>query len=50
MATSNYSSIVKFAGNNLIKGKLKWSTVTTNKNYSPHQDEILAYINEKGYR
>ena len=48
MATQ-YTSMAKFMGNNLIKGKLTWSKVTTNKNYAPHADEALAYINEKGY-
>jgi hypothetical protein len=48
MATQ-YSSMAKFIGKNLISGKLKWSTVTTNKNFAPYADEALAYIGEKGY-
>ena len=49
MATTTYSVMARFAGKNLIKGKLTWSTITTNKNYSPYADEILAYINAQGY-
>ena len=44
-----YSSMATFIGKNLIKNKLKYSTVRTNQNYAPYAEEALAYLAERHY-
>ena len=46
---TQYSSMTRFIGKNLISGKLKWSQVTTSKQYAKYADDVIDYLNEQGY-
>lgn len=46
---TQYSSMTRFIGKNLIGGKIKWSQVTTSKQYAKYADEVIDYLNELGY-